>query len=141
MFHVINSESDLRKVFAIRAIVFCEEQLVPYEIEIDEYEDSAIHILGELSGEPFASGRLRFLGEYAKIERLAIRKRYRGKGYGKLLLNYALDIARNEGFKKFKLHAQVASEKFYLNNGFEPQGQQFLEADIPHRIMLKHDFF
>lgn len=139
MFHVAESEDDLRKVFAVRAIVFCEEQLVPYSIELDEYEDSAIHILGELKGEPIASGRLRFIGEYAKIERLAVRKVYRRQGYGNLLLKYLLDLAREQGFSKFKLHAQVATEKFYLNHDFKPEGDEFLEADIAHRIMLKQD--
>ena len=44
MFSVAESESDLRKVFAVRAIVFCGEQLVPYGVELDEYELSLIHI-------------------------------------------------------------------------------------------------
>ena len=139
MFHVVESKEDLRKVLAVRAIVFCEEQLVPYEIEIDEHEDSSIHILGQLKDEPIASGRLRFIGDYAKIERLAVRKSYRRKGYGKLLLEYVMNIARQKGFNKFKLHAQVASEKFYTNHGFKPEGDEFLEAKIAHRIMLKHD--
>ena len=139
MFRVVKSEDDLRKVFAVRVIVFCEEQLVPYNIELDEFEDSSIHILGELEEEPIASGRLRFIGEYAKLERLAVRKSYRGKGYGNLLLNYVLETAREQGFSKFKLHAQVTSKKFYLNHGFKPEGEQFLEADIEHIVMTKHD--
>jgi predicted GNAT family N-acyltransferase len=139
MFRVVESKDDLRKVFAVRAIVFCEEQLVPYGIELDKYEESAIHVLGELEDEPIAAGRLRFIGEYAKLERLAVRKSYRGKGYGNLLLKYLLDLAREHGFSKFKLHAQVASEKFYLGHGFKPEGEEFLEADIAHRLMLKHD--
>jgi Predicted acyltransferase len=138
-FHVAESEDDLRKVFAVRAIVFCEEQLVPYDIEIDQYESSSIHVLGELEGEPVAAGRLRFVGEYAKIERLAVRMANRGQGYGNSLLNYILDLARDKGFRKFKLHAQVASENFYLKHDFKPEGEEFLEADIAHRIMTKHE--
>ena len=139
MFHVAESEDDRRRVFAVRAIVFCEEQLVPYNIELDKFEDSAIHILGELGGEPIASGRLRFIREYARIERLAVRKSYRRNGYGNLLLKYMLEHAREKGFSKFKLHAQVTTEKFYTNHGFKPEGDEFLEADIAHRVMLKHD--
>jgi predicted GNAT family N-acyltransferase len=139
MFHVAESEDDLRKVMAVRAIVFCEEQSVPYDIEIDEFEDSSIHILGQLKDEPIASGRLRFVKDYAKIERLAVRKAYRRQGYGELLLKYMLDLAREQRFSKFKLHAQVVTESFYLKHGFKREGEEFLEADIAHRVMLKHD--
>jgi len=139
IFRIAESSEDQKKVFAIRSKVFCEEQLVPESIEIDEYESSSIHVIGELEGDPVACGRLRFVGDYAKIERLAVQKVYRGQGYGDLLLEFVLDTARAKGFKKFKLHAQVASEQFYLKHGFKPEGGEFLEANIAHCIMIKHD--
>lgn len=74
MFEVITNQDDLTKVFIIRGIVFIEEQGVLYKIERDAYDYSAIHILGEDNGEPFAAGRIRVHGEYAKLKRVAIRK-------------------------------------------------------------------
>lgn len=139
MFRIVNSKEDRMKLYAVRAIVFCGEQSVSYEVEIDQYEDAAIHILGEIDGEPIASGRIRLIDQFAKIERLAIRKAYRQKGYGKQLLQYALSIAREQGYTKFKLHAQIKSERFYAKQGFKAVGDEFIEADIVHRLMIKED--
>ena len=134
---IVTSLDDLIKVFIVRGIVFMEEQGVGYAIEIDAEEHSALHILGELGGEPIASARLRFQGEYAKIERLAVRKQWRGKGYGNQLLDFAITTARHQGLQKFKLHAQTAAQAFYTKHGFEAAGDMFLEADIEHRLMIK----
>lgn len=139
MFRVVTSQDDLKKVFEIRTLVFCEEQAVPYEIEIDEYEDTSIHILGEFEGEPVACGRLRFIEDYAKLERLAILKAYRGKGYGSLLLEFLLSVAREKGFNVFKLHAQISSEQFYIKHDFKSVGDEFFEANIAHKVMVKYE--
>ena len=106
MFRRIKSSEDLNKCFVVRAIVFMDEQTCPYEEEFDGLDESAIHILGEENGEPFACGRIRFLDDTAKLERLAIRRAWRGKKYGNELLKKMIEIAQNEGFSKFKLHAQ-----------------------------------
>ena len=71
MFQVVTNLEDLMKVFIVRGIVFIEEQGVPYTIERDEHDLSATHILGEMDGEPFAAGRIRAIGEYAKLERVS----------------------------------------------------------------------
>ena len=55
MFRIATNPDDLIKVFIVRGIVFLEEQNVPYAIEMDDYENSATHILGEIDGEPFAA--------------------------------------------------------------------------------------
>ena len=115
------------------------EQHVGYRDEMDEHEHAALHILGELDEEPIAAGRIRFIGAFAKIERLALRKEYRGRGYGDELLRFALEVARGLGFSKFKLHAQVAAKPFYARHGFKSQGETFLEANIQHRLMTKGD--
>lgn len=54
MFKIVDSLDELIKVFIVRGIVFIDEQKVPYRIEMDKHELSALHILGELDGEPNA---------------------------------------------------------------------------------------
>ena len=88
MFKVVTNLEDLIKVFVVRGIVFIEEQGVPYNIEHDVHDSTATHILGEKNGEPFGAGRIRAIGEYAKLERIAIRKSYRGKGLGHKFLRH-----------------------------------------------------
>lgn len=139
MFKIATTFDDLIKTFMVRAIVFIEEQQVSYKEEVDEYEFSALHILGEIDGEPAACGRIRFLGDYAKLERIAVRKPYRNKNIGHQLVDYMLDVARAKGFNKFKMHAQSHLENFYGTHGFVKQGELFIEANIDHYLMTKED--
>ena len=79
---VVETLDELIEAFIVRGIVFMGEQGVSYAIEKDSEEHSALHIIGELAGEPIAAARIRFQGKFAKIERLAVRRQWRGQGYG-----------------------------------------------------------
>ncbi len=138
-FRIARSLDDLMKVFMVRAIVFMEEQHIRCREEIDEHEHSALHVLGEIESEPVAAGRIRFLGDSAKLERLAVRKEYRSKGCGSKLLAFMIATARDAGFTRFKLHAQVAARRFYARQGFEVRGEPFLEVNIEHCLMVKEE--
>lgn len=138
-FRIAQSLDDLIKAFIVRGIVFMDEQGVSFREEMDEHEHAAVHILGELDGEPMAAARIRFVGAFAKLERMAVRREYRGRGYGRELLRFTMDTARQRGFTQFKLHAQTAALAFYAKQGFRPQGDTFLEANIQHRLMTRED--
>lgn len=139
VFRICTTLDDLAKAFMVRAIVFMEEQQVAYAEEVDELEHSALHFLGEMEGEPMAAARMRFLGAYAKLERIAVRKAWRGQGLGHALVDYMLDVARERGFRKFKMHAQAHLVEFYRVHGFEPRGEMFQEAKIDHYLMVRED--
>jgi predicted GNAT family N-acyltransferase len=139
MFKIVTNLEDLMKVFIVRGIVFMEEQNVPYRIEHDEYDYISTHVLGEENGEPFATGRIRTSGEYAKLERIAIRKRYRGKALGYKLSEFMISVAQKQGFKKYKVHAQAHLVNFYRNMRFEIVGELFQEAGIGHYLMIRDD--
>jgi predicted GNAT family N-acyltransferase len=139
MFKIVISMDDLIKAFMVRAIVFIEEQNVAYMEEVDEHEFSALHILGEMDGEPMAAGRIRFLGEWAKLERIAVRRGWRGREYGHQLVEYMLMVARERGYTKFKMHAQAHLEAFYGTHGFTRKGEMFQEAKIDHYLMIRED--
>jgi predicted GNAT family N-acyltransferase len=128
---------DLRKVFVVRGIVFVEEQQTSYALEVDEQEHACVHILGEIDGEPFAAGRIRFTEGWAKMERIAVRKAYRGRGLGGELLLFMLETARQLGARAFKLHAQTPVRAFYEKYGFQVRGDSFLEAGIEHCLMVR----
>ncbi len=139
MFRIAETAADILKAHIVRGIVFVEEQSCPYEVEIDEFEDSAIHIVGEEDGQPMAAGRLRFLGEVVKLERIAIRKAWRGKGLGHRLVDYMIEVARERGYHRFKMHAQVYLCDFYAAHGFQAQGEVFEEGGIDHYLMVLED--
>ncbi len=134
------SEEDVLKVLVVRGIVFIEEQKVDWEGEIDAFEKTATHFLGEVGGQPVATGRLRHLEDgWVKVERIAVRARWRGRGFAKEIVAFMLDHAKDAGAQKFKMHAQVYLEDFYGEFGFRREGGIFDECGIDHILMVCED--
>ena len=137
---VATTAEDVLKVMVVRGIVFIEEQQVDWEGEIDEFEDAAVHFLGEADGQPVAAGRLRFLpDDLVKIERIAVRPAWRGRGYAKDIVRFVLDHAAAHGARRYLMHAQVHLQKFYEDFGFRRQGDIFVECGIDHITMVRED--
>mgnify|MGYP006291048443 FL=1 len=136
---ILENFDELIKVFIVRGIVFIEGQDVPYRIEKDRHELEAQHILGEFDDEPIGAGRIRYLEDYAKLERIAVRKNYRGNGFGHRIVDFMIDEANEKGFYKYKMHAQAHLTDFYAYHDFEVQGDMFKEADIDHYLMVRDD--
>lgn len=134
------TDEDILKVMVVRGIVFIEEQGVDWEGEIDAHEDEAIHVLGEVDGQPVASGRLRLLPDgWAKLERIAVRPRWRGRGIARQVVRFLLEEARRRGAERLRLHAQVYLEAFYREFGFRRQGEVFDECGIDHILMVREE--
>jgi predicted GNAT family N-acyltransferase len=132
------SPEDILKVMVVRGIVFVEEQQVAYDDEIDEYESETWHFLGELDGEPMAAGRLRQVPDGPmKVERVAVRAAWRGKGYGKEVVDHLIAAATAKGVGRLAMHAQVHLRDFYANFGFVAQGEVFDECGIDHVLMVR----
>jgi predicted GNAT family N-acyltransferase len=51
------------------------------------------------------------------------------------VLEFLIEKARQRGFRRAVLDAQVHAEGFYLKQGFTPVGEVFEEAGIMHRRM------
>ncbi|MDO8861868.1 GNAT family N-acetyltransferase [Haliea sp. E1-2-M8] len=117
---------------ALREQVFIVEQQVPRDIEWDGCDEDALHILGTLDGVPSACGRLLPGG---KIGRMAVLAAQRGRGHGAAVLQALVDAAREQGLTEVYLHAQQHAADFYRRAGFEPEGEPFVEAGIPHIAM------
>lgn len=139
MFKLVSNFDELIKALTVRAVVFIGEQECPYPLEIDEYEHSSIHILGERDNEPIAAARLRFPGPYAKLERIAVRKEWRGQGIGHQLVDFMVQQAQARGCTTLKMHAQSYLVDFYAKHGFIRQGDLFLEAGIDHYLMVRDE--
>jgi len=133
----VRNEKDLEMVRNIRIEVFVEEQGVPVELEMDEHDKDAIHVLSLVDGEPAGCGRLLINGEEAKIGRVAVRKHMRRKGIGEGICKLLIAIAADRGVKRVHLGAQLTAVDFYLSLGFEKVGEVFKEAGIDHIKMVK----
>lgn len=115
---------------ALRIEVFVVEQGVPVELEWDEADEVSIHAVAyDEEGQPVATGRLLPDGH---IGRMAVRNSARGQGIGAEVLRALLDEARRLGYVELVLHAQTHATGFYLQHGFKPEGEEFMEAGIPH---------
>ena len=118
----------------IRFAVFVEEQGVPREIELDEMDRDSVHALAFEGEKPVGTARLLPDGH---IGRMAVLKAWRGRGIGGLMLARLIGEARSRGRREVVLSAQVHAVGFYRAYGFVEQGDEYLEAGIPHREMRR----
>ncbi|TWD93714.1 putative GNAT family N-acyltransferase [Neobacillus bataviensis] len=135
---VVENQKELEDAFSIRKIVFVKEQNVPIEEEIDQYEDEATHFVmyGDTAN-PLAAGRFRVVDGYGKVERICVLKEARKTGAGRLMMNAIETFARKQGLHKLKLNAQTHAIPFYAGLGYEVVSDEFLDAGIPHKTMVK----
>ena len=135
------SEVDWHHVRSIRQLVFVEEQACAPEDEWDAYDApdargrAVHHLLGTVDGAPAAAARWRPVatgGGYAKLERFAVLPAFRGRGYGRTMIQHAMAEAQAAGYERLVLHAQAYLVELYRQLGFEAVGEPFDEAGIEH---------
>ncbi len=135
--------ADFERALALRLTVFVEEQAVPLEEERDEADETALHflVLHPETQESLATGRMMAYQEgcqmrpVAKIGRVAVSKSMRGQGLGEWLMRQILNAIDAERFDQAILDAQVQALPFYEKLGFMAEGDEFLDAGIPHYRM------
>jgi predicted GNAT family N-acyltransferase len=118
----------------IRFAVFVEEQGVPAALEMDDMDARCVHAIVFEGSRPVATGRLLPDGH---IGRMAVLKEFRGKGMGGALLQDLMAAAKSRGDGEVALSAQVHAVPFYRAHGFEPVGEVYEEAGIPHQAMRR----
>ncbi len=124
-------ESHLRD---IRTKVFIEEQNVPEDLEWEDADLNAVHLLVKTAGQYVATARLLNTGQ---IGRMAVLKPYRLSGLGTTMLAKLLSIAEEKNMQRVTLNAQVDAMAFYIKQGFKVESDVFDDAGIPHRKMSK----
>lgn len=136
----ITTELDLEKAFHIRKEVFIKEQKVPADEEFDEFDvlnGACNHLLVYYENKPVGTGRLRIVDGYGKLERICILEPYRKFGIGKWIVKSLEEMAAEKGVTKTKLHGQTQAERFYEKLGYRTVSKPFMDAGIPHIIMVK----
>jgi predicted GNAT family N-acyltransferase len=125
---------DLRGALALRELVFCEEQGVPREEELDEHDAHALHVVALEARSGAVIGTLRLLLEPdgAKIGRVAVAREWRRRGVALRMLELALDRARAQRTAQVRLAAQLDAVALYEKVGFAVESETFEEAGIAH---------
>lgn len=134
---IVSSQQELDDAFSVRKKVFIEEQNVPAEEEIDQYEDDCVHFVLYNGEQPSGAGRFRVVDGYGKVERICVMKDQRKSGAGKAIMKAIEKHAQENGVQRLKLNAQTQAIPFYSGLGYDTVSEEFLDAGIPHKTMVK----
>lgn len=115
---------------AIREAVFMREQGVPEALEWDGLDEGCRHALAiSMQGEAIGCGRMLPDGH---IGRIAVLPQWRKQKVGTALMEALLEEARARGYKRVEVDAQTYAVPFYHTFGFIEEGDEFLDAGMPH---------
>jgi predicted GNAT family N-acyltransferase len=133
----VRGDAERRAALALRHEVFVGEQGVPPELEIDEHDQTALHLLALADGQIVGTCRLVLVDHIAKFGRLVVARSARGAGIGSALLGEAERRARAQGATDMVLTAQTSAIGLYERAGYTARGDVFLDAGIEHMTMEK----
>ena len=144
--HIGHWDGVRERAMALRHTVFAQEKGIPADILSDAFDAHAHHVLlTNHLGVSLATGRLVTLPEpgqadakEGQIGRMAVLASQRSQNLGGRMLHALLEHARQLGMTQVMLHAQATAVRFYARHGFQPQGEPYEEAGLPHQTMVLH---
>jgi predicted GNAT family N-acyltransferase len=104
-------------------------------MEYDAADPVSLHALAR-GPDDQAVGTGRLLPD-GHLGRMAVLSDWRGKGVGTALLSRLIEAARDRQISRLALNAQLSAADFYRRFGFLEEGDDFIEAGIPHVAMVK----
>ena len=131
---VARTFEDLMRVSSLRAAVYIGEQECPYEEEFDGNDLAATHLIGYVGNEPAGCLRIRFFADFAKLERLAVRKEYRNTKLSFQLVRAGIRLCQMKGYRRLYGHAQKRLVNFWGRFGFRPLegAKEFVFSDFDY---------
>jgi predicted GNAT family N-acyltransferase len=137
-YKLVTGEVELQEAFEVRRQVFVREQDIPEKLVFDGHDGEALHVVVKDGKRVIGSARIQFLSNnQAKLERMAILKRYRRKGIGRKMLLFLDAVWKDKQVQQVIIHAQLEVVPFYKLCGFDELGLPFREAGIKHIKMRK----
>ena len=133
------SADQLYEILRLRAEIFVVEQNCAYQ-DIDQKDQKAIHLTGEINKKIIAYTRIFKKGDYfnnSSIGRVLVKKDYRKKDYGKVIMKKSIEIIKTDPEEEeIEISAQKYLTEFYSELGFKKTGKEYLEDNIPHIKMI-----
>jgi predicted GNAT family N-acyltransferase len=137
-YKLATGDDELQEAFEVRRQVFILEQGISEDLVFDGHDREALHMVVKDGQRVIGSARVRFLADnQAKLERMAVLKRYRRKGIGKEMLLFLDTVWKDKQVQQVIIHAQLEVVPFYKLCGFDELGLPFQEAGIKHIKMRK----
>ena len=136
------SADQVYDLLAARVEVFVVEQQCPYQ-DVDGRDRQALHCWAEDRRGVLAYGRItapgvRFIEP--SIGRVITTQAGRGQGLGRELMQRCIQACQQHWpDQAIRISAQQYLERFYASLGFVSVHGPYLEDDIPHMEMLRHD--
>jgi predicted GNAT family N-acyltransferase len=72
-----------------------------------------------------------------RLRQMAVKAGLQGKGIGRVLMQFAENLARDRGNTKMTMHARKSAAGFYEKLGYKVVSDEFEEVTVPHFIMEK----
>ncbi|MGL4373254.1 MAG: GNAT family N-acetyltransferase [Turicibacter sp.] len=134
------SVDELYGILKLRNEVFVVEQTCIYS-DTDDIDQKCLHVFLEENDKIFAYARVipkQVKFEEASLGRVIVAPEVRKEGYGKILIEKALQCIEEQwGKVNIRIEAQAHLTKFYGEFGFCCISDVFLDDGIPHVIMLR----
>lgn len=149
---IVRGLDDWLAAQAIRAIVYVGEQDYAFGEEFDGADLAGVtHLLARSGGEPIGACRIRWFAEFAKLERVAVKRAERAGHASRALWRAAADLAARKGYRLMLGHIERDLLPYWARVGrFRPRvgrapyrlcGREFVEAVAelpphPHAVRL-----
>lgn len=121
----------------IRKAVFVKEQ--GFVHEFDDVDDDAMHMICYEDKDPVATCRVFYntkLESYV-IGRVAVYKKYRGKSYGRIMIENAEKYIMKHGGNGVSLASEDTALGFYKKQGYQEIGRTYMEDGCLHLWVSK----
>jgi predicted GNAT family N-acyltransferase len=109
---------------------FTDEQLAE--------EANQIHLGAYLNGDLVACLVFVIVNDTTlKMRQVAVEPEMQRQGIGLKLVSYSEYYAIENGYCRIELHARDVALQFYIDSGYDIEGDEFIEVGIPHHKMVK----
>ena len=136
---IINVQSpEYRQVLYLRNEVLRKPLgLILSEKDIENDSNEWI-LIAKKNEDVVASVQLRLLSDrQIKLRQMVVDVNFQSKGYGRRLLQFAEQTAREKSYDSIVLHARTSAIGFYQKAGYQIVSKEFMEVGIPHYKMEK----
>ncbi|MBS1667794.1 MAG: GNAT family N-acetyltransferase [Bacteroidetes bacterium] len=73
-----------------------------------------------------------------RLRQMAVTNNSQRNGVGRVMMDFAENIARDLGYKTMVMHARKTAIGFYQKQGYTISGEEFEEVTLPHFLMFKN---
>jgi predicted GNAT family N-acyltransferase len=129
--------AEVQAALAIRHAAFVVGQGVALEDELDGRDARAEHLVAVQDSRVVGTCRLLHDAGTSHLGRMAVAPEARRRGIATALLAEAETAARRAGAGTIVLHAQTGALALYVNAGYTPRGERFVDCGIEHLTMEK----